>query len=186
MRLQTILTELTRYEAEESVTAMYIEDISYGRKTGRLGKEQFKLECIADRIETKRIKVCLGYQYKNWRPHKEDKHFMTPKPDVVALKPDIDAVTDKLALAGGRAAALSLRKAVCGAAADEFVAYNAVAQAVMDWSFGVATNDLYARSLPRLGELQIPNDSHFTTHGSEVLAESVAAAIRAALPAAPD
>jgi hypothetical protein len=96
VRLQTILTELTRYEAEESVTAMYIEDISYGRKTGRLGKEQFKLECIADRIETKRIKVCLGYQYKNWRPHKEDKHFMTPKPDVVALKPDIDAVTDKL------------------------------------------------------------------------------------------
>ena len=41
-------------------------------------------------------------------------------------------------------------ESVCGAAADEFVAYNAVAQAVMDWSFGVVTNDLYAHSLPRL------------------------------------
>ena len=41
--------------------------------------------------------------------------------------------------------------------------------------------DLYAFALPRLPEIQLPHDVHFHDEGSSVLAESVEAAIRAAL-----
>lgn len=71
-------------------------------------------------------------------------------------------------------------EAVCGAPAEDFVAYNAVAKKVMDES-GVQVNDLYAFSLPRLKEIQIPVNSHFTAEGSKILAQQVAAAILKAL-----
>lgn len=38
----------------------------------------------------------------------------------------------------------------------------------------VAINDLYAFALPRLEELQLPNNVHFKPEGSKVLAEEVA------------
>jgi len=58
--------------------------------------------------------------------------------------------------------------------------YNAIAREIMQAN-GVAINDLYGFAEPRLGEIQIPVNVHFTPPGSRRLAEQVAAAIRAAL-----
>ena len=71
-------------------------------------------------------------------------------------------------------------EAVCGAPARDFVTYNAAARKVMEES-DVRVNDLYAFSLPRLAEIQIPVNSHFHAEGSKVLAGQVAEAIRQAL-----
>jgi len=71
-------------------------------------------------------------------------------------------------------------EAVCGAPARDFVTYNAAARKVMVEN-AVRINDLYAFSLPRLEEIQIPVNSHFHAEGSRVLAGQVAAAIREAL-----
>lgn len=58
------------------------------------------------------------------------------------------------------------------------VLYNAIAREVMIQA-GIRIHDLYAFALPRLGEIQQPQDVHFTPAGSELLAQEVAAAIRA-------
>jgi lysophospholipase L1-like esterase len=71
-------------------------------------------------------------------------------------------------------------QAVCNAPPEDFVTFNAVAKKVMD-AHGIVINDLYAFSLPRLKELQIPVNSHFTAKGSQALAEQVSQAIRKAL-----
>jgi len=63
----------------------------------------------------------------------------------------------------------------------DVVAYNAVARKVMDEN-GVAINDLYAFAAPKLAELQLPANVHFSAKGSAALAEQVAAAIAKALP----
>lgn len=49
----------------------------------------------------------------------------------------------------------------------------------------VPLNDLYAFAHPRLAQLQIPANVHFTTEGSRALGERVAAVIRAALAGEP-
>ena len=67
-------------------------------------------------------------------------------------------------------------EAVCGAPAKDFVTYNAVARKVMEEN-GIRVNDLYGFSLPRLHEIQIPVNSHFTPEGSKVLATQVTSAI---------
>jgi len=54
--------------------------------------------------------------------------------------------------------------------------YNRVAEKVMK-EHGVAINDLYAFALPRLEEIQRPQNVHFTKSGSELLAEQVANSI---------
>jgi hypothetical protein len=47
---------------------------------------------------------------------------------------------------------------------------------------GVTINDLYARALPKLNRIQLPNGNvHFTAAGSNYLAEQVAASILKAL-----
>ncbi|MBT3287498.1 MAG: SGNH/GDSL hydrolase family protein [Victivallales bacterium] len=71
-------------------------------------------------------------------------------------------------------------KAVCGAPGRDFVAYNAIAKKVMGEN-KVQINDLYAFSLPRLKDIQIPVNSHFHAEGSKVLASQVAKAVQAAL-----
>lgn len=58
--------------------------------------------------------------------------------------------------------------------------YNSIAERVMKEN-GVAINDLYAFALPRLAELQRPNNVHFTPKGSRALAQQVVAKIREAL-----
>ena len=58
--------------------------------------------------------------------------------------------------------------------------YNEAALAVVT-ERSVPVHDLHAFALPRLPEIQLPEDVHFHDEGSSVLAESVEAAIRAAL-----
>ena len=60
------------------------------------------------------------------------------------------------------------------------VEYNKIAKKVMD-DEGVAINDLYAFAKPKLGEIQLPANVHFTPAGSKVLAEKVSAEIKKAL-----
>lgn len=59
-------------------------------------------------------------------------------------------------------------------------AYNDVARRVMEETH-VAIDDLHAIALPRLAEIQLPQNVHFTPAGSGALARHVAATIRAAL-----
>lgn len=58
--------------------------------------------------------------------------------------------------------------------------YNAAALEIMKRN-DVAIDDLYTFALPRLTELQMPNNVHFTEKGSEVLAGEVAKHIEKAL-----
>jgi acyl-CoA thioesterase-1 len=63
---------------------------------------------------------------------------------------------------------------------SDVIAYNAAALAIMRENH-IPVNDLYSFALPRLKELQIPDDPHFTFAGSDVLAEQVANSILSAL-----
>ncbi|HEY2411478.1 MAG TPA: SGNH/GDSL hydrolase family protein [Pirellulaceae bacterium] len=58
----------------------------------------------------------------------------------------------------------------------EEVTYNDIARRVMQ-RHGVAIDDLYAFALPRLAEIQLPQNVHFKPEGSKVLADQVAASI---------
>ena len=58
--------------------------------------------------------------------------------------------------------------------------YNAVALKIMK-KHAVMVNDLYSFALPRLKELQKPNNVHFTDEGSKALAEQVARHVLIAL-----
>jgi acyl-CoA thioesterase-1 len=59
--------------------------------------------------------------------------------------------------------------------------YNEVARRVMEKN-GVAIDDLYAFAKPKLAEIQLPKNVHFSPAGSKVLAKQVADSIRAELP----
>ncbi|MFO0967199.1 MAG: SGNH/GDSL hydrolase family protein [Gemmataceae bacterium] len=63
---------------------------------------------------------------------------------------------------------------------DDVLRYNEAAARVMKDNM-VAVDDLYAFAAPRLKEIQLPANVHFTAKGSEALAEQVAAAIEKAL-----
>jgi len=63
---------------------------------------------------------------------------------------------------------------------EDVATYNAVALRVMKEN-GVAIDDLHAFALPRLKEIQLPVNVHFTAAGSDALAKQVAASIRKAL-----
>lgn len=54
--------------------------------------------------------------------------------------------------------------------------YNAAAMEIVNQS-GITVNDLYAFALPRLKEIQLPQNVHFTQEGSGRLAEQVANSI---------
>ena len=58
--------------------------------------------------------------------------------------------------------------------------YNRAALAIMK-KYRVRVNDLHAFALPRLASIQQPHNVHFTNEGSRLLAEQVAASIRATL-----
>jgi hypothetical protein len=58
--------------------------------------------------------------------------------------------------------------------------YNQIAARIME-EHGVVVNDLYAFAKPRLAQIQLPANVHFTADGSAALAEEVACAITAAL-----
>jgi len=63
---------------------------------------------------------------------------------------------------------------------EEVAKYNEAALGVMK-KHGVAVDDLHGFCLPRLAELQRPNNVHFTPEGSRALAQEAAKHIRAAL-----
>ncbi|MCX7010733.1 MAG: GDSL-type esterase/lipase family protein [Kiritimatiellaeota bacterium] len=65
---------------------------------------------------------------------------------------------------------------------DSEMPYNEVARKVMA-AEGISIDDLWAAVKPQLEKLQIPNNVHFQSAGSAVLARQVAQSIRAALPA---
>ncbi len=67
-----------------------------------------------------------------------------------------------------------------GRVADESVAYNKVAAKIMDEN-KIAINDLHGFALPKLAEIQLPKNVHFTPKGSEVLAKQVVKSIEDAL-----
>ena len=54
--------------------------------------------------------------------------------------------------------------------------YNAAATEIVNEP-GITVNDLHAFALPRLKELQLPENVHFTQEGSEILADQVSRAI---------
>ncbi len=58
----------------------------------------------------------------------------------------------------------------------DVVTYNDLAGKIMK-ERGIAVDDLYSFALPKVAEIQRPNDVHFTPDGSKVLAEQVAASI---------
>jgi acyl-CoA thioesterase-1 len=62
--------------------------------------------------------------------------------------------------------------------------YNAVAAKVMD-ELKIPTNDLCAFARERIGDIQKPNDVHFTAAGSKILGEEVARQIAAQLGSPP-
>ncbi len=64
---------------------------------------------------------------------------------------------------------------------SDVIAYNAIARKIMDEN-GVAIDELYEFALPKLKEIQLPNNVHFSPAGSAVLAKQVVASIEAALP----
>lgn len=65
---------------------------------------------------------------------------------------------------------------------EDVIKYNEAAARVMK-AAGVATDDLYAYALPRLGDgNQLPKNVHYSPAGYKMLAEKVAAEIAAALP----
>ncbi len=61
---------------------------------------------------------------------------------------------------------------------EDAVLYNTIAREVMVEA-GIPIDDLYAFALPRLGDIQQPENVHFTSAGSEMLAQEVVTAIRA-------
>ena len=63
---------------------------------------------------------------------------------------------------------------------SDVIAYNSVARTIMEEN-QVPIDDLYAFALPRIKEIQQPDDVHFTFEGSVVLARAVADSILAAL-----
>ena len=65
---------------------------------------------------------------------------------------------------------------------SDVVAYNQIAAQVMK-EHGIATVDLYSAVVERTAELQPVGDVHFNSKGYDVLAEKVASAIAALLPA---
>lgn len=62
----------------------------------------------------------------------------------------------------------------------DIVRYNAAAQRLMDQR-GIPVVDLYSYALPKLDEIQLPRNVHFTEDGYAVLAQPVAEAILEAL-----
>jgi len=64
---------------------------------------------------------------------------------------------------------------------SDAITYNAAALAIMQENH-IRVDDLYEFVLPRLKELQIPDDVHFDFAGCDALAEQVARTIKVALP----
>jgi lysophospholipase L1-like esterase len=65
--------------------------------------------------------------------------------------------------------------------AEDAPRYNAIAKKIMDEN-KIEIDDLYAFALPKLKEIQLISNVHYTPKGYQALAEEVTHAIQAALP----
>lgn len=67
---------------------------------------------------------------------------------------------------------------------SDVLAYNAVAEKIMKEN-GIAIDDLYSFALPRIKEIQLPDNVHFSGDGSKTLATQVVASIEKGLASRP-
>ncbi len=67
-----------------------------------------------------------------------------------------------------------------GRKTEDVLKFNEAAARVMK-ELGVETDDLYAYALPKLAEIQLPTNVHYSPEGYKVLAQQVAAVIEKAL-----
>lgn len=122
----------------------------------------------------------------NWGLH--DLKYMfddRPQVDLAQYERNLDRLVGRLAKTGASliwaaTTPVPSRKVKPKRIPEEVAQYNEAAARVMR-KHGAKTNDLYALAMPRLKEIQIPDNVHFTPEGSRVLAAQVAAAIEAAL-----
>ena len=63
---------------------------------------------------------------------------------------------------------------------SDVIAYNAAAKRIVEEN-DIPLNDLYAFALPRLSDIQLPANVHYTDGGYQALAERVVASIQAVL-----
>jgi acyl-CoA thioesterase-1 len=67
-----------------------------------------------------------------------------------------------------------------GRVSGDEIAYNATAARLMS-AAGITVSDLHAVASPRIADIQLPRNVHFTPEGYRVLGEAVAASVRSAL-----
>lgn len=121
----------------------------------------------------------------NWGIHDITR---TDGPDVRQVEVDeygrnLDALFERLEATGARliwATTTPVQEGTPNRVPDDVVRYNAEAYEIVS-ARGIAVDDLYALTLPRMAELQPPRNVHFTAAGAEVLAEQVARSIRESL-----
>jgi acyl-CoA thioesterase-1 len=98
--------------------------------------------------------------------------------DLKQYKKNLEVIVEKLTKTGAKlvfATTTPYPDEVGGPLRDPGMSekYNKVALKIMKKN-GIAVNDLYAYVLPRMEELQRPNNVHFTEAGSRALAKQVA------------
>jgi acyl-CoA thioesterase-1 len=106
-------------------------------------------------------------------------------PDV--YKKNLETLVQKLKATGAKliwATTTPVPEGADGRVKDDEAKANVLAAEVMKVN-GVAADDLYARALPQLQQLQRPKNVHFTDEGYAFLARQVADSILAALPTGP-
>ena len=121
----------------------------------------------------------------NWGIHDITR---TDGPDVRQVEVDeygrnLDALFERLEATGARliwATTTPVQEGTPNRVPDDVARYNAEAYGIVS-ARGIAVDDLYALTLPRMAELQPPRNVHFTAAGAEVLAEQVARSIRESL-----
>jgi acyl-CoA thioesterase-1 len=107
-----------------------------------------------------------------------------PQVSLEAYEQNLDRLVSRLKQTGARlifATTTPVPEGAAGRIPADADRYNAAARRVMQ-RHGVTVNDLYAFAQPKLAEIQLPANVHFTPAGSQALAQPVAQAIAAALP----
>lgn len=92
-------------------------------------------------------------------------------------------LVEKLKATGAKliwASTTPLPEGIARLQSKDAIAYNAMAKKIMAEN-GIPIDDLHAYALPKLEQIQRPKNCHFTSEGSKVLAQQVAAAIEAEL-----
>jgi lysophospholipase L1-like esterase len=130
----------------------------------------------------------------NWGLHdlkhmKDDKPSLDPNDpplrSVEEYRANLEKIVARLKQTGARLVFATTTPVVPGTgnpfrSPDDPPRYNAAAVAVMKAN-GVGVNDLFGAVQPRLAEVQLPKNVHFTAAGYDLLAQQVAEAVRSEL-----